>query len=81
MFEDCTPNSEIKIIDFGLSTTFKPGEVLTKRVGTPYTMAPEVLNCNYTSKADLWSIGKSFLLICIIIEVLNLFSQITCIWR
>jgi len=57
MFEDCTPESEIKIIDFGLSSTFTPGEILLKRVGSPYTMAPELIACSYTSKVDLWSIG------------------------
>lgn len=34
--------SELKLIDFGLATTIKPGEVLRRHVGTPYYIAPEV---------------------------------------
>ena len=39
MFETTSPNSQIKVIDFGLSQKFlseKPG-VMTERVGTVYT--------------------------------------------
>ena len=50
---------EIKIIDFGLATKYLSDEfkVMTDKVGTLYTMAPQVLNGIYTSKCDLWSIG------------------------
>ena len=37
----------VKIIDFGISTTIKPEQSLTARVGTPYYIAPEVLCKNY----------------------------------
>jgi serine/threonine protein kinase len=42
MFESET-SSEIKVLDFGLSKKFlgKPG-IMTERVGTIYTMAPQV---------------------------------------
>lgn len=30
---------------------------MTEGVGTIYTMAPQVLQGIYTSKADLWSVG------------------------
>jgi len=57
MFVNSSPNAEIKIIDFGLSKKFLPHQKLKAGVGTIYTMAPEVLKKNYTSKADVWSVG------------------------
>lgn len=49
---------EPKIIDFGLSKQHITRETLMKcRVGTLLCMSPEVLRGQYTSKADVWSIG------------------------
>ncbi|CAE7234081.1 CPK17 [Symbiodinium sp. KB8] len=50
-------DSEIKVIDFGLATYMKPGEMLRRHVGTPYYIAPEVLEKNYSKEADVWSLG------------------------
>lgn len=33
----------IKIIDFGISCHYNPNKKLTKSIGTPYYVAPEVL--------------------------------------
>ena len=58
MFESHHPGAEIKIIDYGLSQKFLPdGPNLHDSSGTIYSIAPEVLLRNYTSQADLWSIG------------------------
>lgn len=58
MFETKSPNAEIKVIDFGLSKSFtEDRSVMTKWVGTLYTMAPQVIQGVYTSQADLWSVG------------------------
>jgi calcium-dependent protein kinase len=60
MFETMAEDSPIKVIDFGLSKKFLPEEhhrTMTEGVGTIYTMAPQVLQGVYTSKADLWSVG------------------------
>lgn len=48
---------QIKIIDFGTSLVFKEGKALDEKLGTPYYIAPEVLNKKYNEKCDLWSIG------------------------
>merc|ERR1719160_1634940 len=47
----------LKIIDFGLSCEFKPGQVLTTKAGTPYYVAPQVLAGKYDQLSDLWSCG------------------------
>lgn len=57
LFENTSPQSELKLIDFGLSQYFKPKEVMHNSVGTPYYVAPEVLEGNYDAKCDVWSIG------------------------
>ena len=52
--EDAT----IKLIDFGLSCTLRPGYLRRARVGTPNYVAPEVLTGRgYDSKVDMYSVG------------------------
>lgn len=58
VFENQSENSDIKIIDFGVSRKFfKNNEELNSIVGTPYYVAPEVLDGKYDKKVDIWSIG------------------------
>ncbi len=47
--------SSVKIIDFGLSVLNKKEEKY--RVGSPYYMAPEMIEGNYSKASDMWSIG------------------------
>ncbi|EOY17784.1 Calcium-dependent protein kinase family protein [Theobroma cacao] len=47
----------LKAIDFGYSIFFEPGQVFTDRVGSPYYVAPEVINKHYGPEADVWSAG------------------------
>lgn len=47
----------LKIIDFGTSRKILGNEKLSTRMGTPYYIAPEVLNRNYDKKCDVWSLG------------------------
>jgi len=55
--KDKLEQTSIKIIDFGLSCQFTPGQVLTTKAGTPYYVAPQVLAGKYDQLSDLWSIG------------------------
>jgi calcium-dependent protein kinase len=56
---------QIKIIDFGSSLKFDEDQKLTEKLGTPYYIAPEVLEMNYDEKCDLWSCGVTmYVLLC-----------------
>ena len=76
LFANKTPESPIKIIDFGLSKIFgeikpimKGGQIekniMSLKVGTAYYMAPEVLQGDYDNKCDIWSCGVLlYILLC-----------------
>ena len=72
LFFDKTPESDLKIIDFGLSAIVKAkihsffshdkdvleaSNDLNTKVGTPLYVAPEVLKGNYSYECDIWSLG------------------------
>jgi calcium-dependent protein kinase len=46
----------LKLIDFGLSIQ-QNAKKEKRRVGTPYYMAPEMIDGNYVKASDIWSIG------------------------
>ncbi|MBX3009837.1 MAG: EF-hand domain-containing protein, partial [Melioribacteraceae bacterium] len=50
---------KIKIIDFGTAQIYERGskKKMEERYGTPYYIAPDVLNKNYDEKCDIWSLG------------------------
>ena len=52
--------THLKLIDFGMSRKFVPGQAMTTRVVTPYYVAPEVLAGKYDEKCDIWSLGVIF---------------------
>ncbi|KAI6696565.1 calcium-dependent protein kinase 20 isoform X1 [Syzygium oleosum] len=57
LFVNHEEDAALKTIDFGLSVFFKPGEMFTDVVGSPYYVAPEVLRKHYGPECDVWSAG------------------------
>ncbi len=55
----------IKLIDWGGARYFSRNKKMTKISGTPYYIAPEVLNEVYDEKCDIWSCGVIlYILLC-----------------
>ena len=57
LFSTPDPASELRMIDFGLSKHFCLGQLHHEKVGTPYTVAPEVIRGQYDEKGDIWALG------------------------
>lgn len=67
LFTSKEEGSPIKIIDFGLARQFNKSQDESMRtvVGTPYYIAPEVLQKDYDESCDLWSVGIiAYILLC-----------------
>ena len=63
-----TKDGQVKLADFGVARklTDSPDGRSTSVVGTPYWMAPEVIEMSaFTTASDIWSLG------CTILELLN----------
>mmetsp|Transcript_15151 Transcript_15151/g.21241 ORF Transcript_15151/g.21241 Transcript_15151/m.21241 type:complete len:388 (+) Transcript_15151:523-1686(+) len=50
-------DSPVKIIDFGMAKPVPPHVYLTQFAGTPYYIAPEILDGRYNTACDMWSMG------------------------
>ena len=67
LFVDKTEQSDLKIIDFGLSKIMGSGKLqrMKTRAGTPYYISPEVLAGSYDISCDMWSAGcMLYILLC-----------------
>ena len=65
LFSSNKPDSELKMIDFGLSKHFEMGDMQHEGVGTPYSVAPDVIKGHYDERCDVWSVGViAYLLLC-----------------
>lgn len=52
-----TSSGTLKMIDFGVARYFTPGQVHHDAVGTPYSIAPEVVRRCHSEQSDVWSVG------------------------
>jgi len=57
LFVSEAEDSDIKIIDFGMSKVLPRLRSLRELCGTPYYTAPEIINGDYSHAADMWSVG------------------------
>lgn len=59
LFLSKNKDSQLKLMDFGLSTRFAKGKQNTMKtlVGTAFYMAPEVLKGAYDQRCDVWAAG------------------------
>ncbi|CAA0839277.1 Calcium-dependent protein kinase 11 [Striga hermonthica] len=57
LFLSADEDAALKATDFGLSIFYKPDESFSDVVGSPYYVAPEVLQKHYGPEADVWSAG------------------------
>ena len=70
LLETKEENSDIKVIDFGLSKILHSAnkgriEKMGTKAGTPYYISPEVLAGSYDKGCDLWSAGCiMYILLC-----------------
>ncbi|CAB9523547.1 MAP kinase-activated protein kinase 2 (Fragment) [Seminavis robusta] len=65
-YKKCSQD-KIRMVDFGLATRISSGtgQMLTEKAGSPYYVAPEVLNECYNEKCDIWSLGVlTYALLC-----------------
>ena len=69
LFESRSKDASVRLIDFGLAKYYTKGDkcmtLMKTRIGTPYYMAPEVLDGAYDETCDMWSIGViAYCLLC-----------------
>jgi len=65
LFEGIKVDSIIRVIDFGMSHKVESDKIMNGMIGTPYYMAPEVIDGDYTNKCDVWSCGVIiYILLC-----------------
>eukprot|EP00271_Cylindrocystis_brebissonii_P012367 TRINITY_DN307_c0_g1_i1.p1 TRINITY_DN307_c0_g1~~TRINITY_DN307_c0_g1_i1.p1 ORF type:complete len:497 (+),score=64.20 TRINITY_DN307_c0_g1_i1:325-1815(+) len=57
--DSCTDaRPEMKLIDFGLAMILRDGETVLETAGSPFYMAPEIVQGQkYSFPADIWSLG------------------------
>ncbi|GJP50590.1 hypothetical protein CLOM_g9740 [Closterium sp. NIES-68] len=51
------PLGDLRVADFGISTFVQPGQRMRGYAGSPFYIAPEVLEGRYGLEVDVWSLG------------------------
>ncbi|CAI5994344.1 unnamed protein product [Closterium sp. NIES-64] len=51
------PLGDLRVADFGISTFVQPGQRMRGYAGSPFYIAPEVLEGRYGLEVDVWSMG------------------------
>lgn len=57
LFDTKRDDAEVKLVDFGLASKFTKEKGMSTVVGTPYYVAPEIINGHYGPECDIWSLG------------------------
>lgn len=57
MFASTSPDSQLRLIDFGSGTDRKTDGLHTTFAGTAFYISPEMFQNTYTQKTDVWSVG------------------------
>jgi calcium-dependent protein kinase len=58
MLYDEGPQTIVKLIDFGIAKQcFNSEQKLNTRSGSPYYVAPEILDGEYDKRVDIWALG------------------------
>lgn len=57
LFASEAKDAQLKIIDFGMSKFVQRRKYFKVICGTPYYVAPEVINGKYMESCDMWSLG------------------------
>jgi len=57
LFKSKTRGAKLKLIDFGMAKIVRWRKYIKRMNGTPYYVAPEVLQGRYNESCDMWSFG------------------------
>lgn len=70
LYDNKHAGSVIKVVDFGTSWMIDRNIKMDQKIGTPYYIAPEILDDQYDEKCDVWSLGVMlYILLCGCIKI------------
>eukprot|EP00931_Biecheleriopsis_adriatica_P058146 TRINITY_DN34556_c0_g1_i1.p1 TRINITY_DN34556_c0_g1~~TRINITY_DN34556_c0_g1_i1.p1 ORF type:complete len:581 (-),score=99.17 TRINITY_DN34556_c0_g1_i1:23-1765(-) len=65
LLSDATDEPTIKLIDFGFARTYLEGQFFQEMCGSPYSLAPELVDRHYNHMVDMWAFGVlMYLMMC-----------------